>query len=496
MKLNRKRTIYVGFAFLIICMFWQVYDSVIAKILIDSFGLSQTASGVIMALDNIFAIVLLPIFGALSDKTNTKMGKRKPYILFGTICASILLVGVSIFDNAQMTKIKEANIGDITTIVFEAQETREVIKLDNGKEVVIEYTFDEGDTAYEYKYENVTKLYETKELAAQARGVNVAEVRQFNSGYFIGFIVALLFVLLSMAVFRTPAVSLMPDVTPKPLRSSANAIINLMGAVGGITALIIMNFLAKDYQSYSTLFIVIGTIMLLCLAFFMWKVNEPKFNKEMEDVQKEYGIDDTISEEEALTGDAKLPKDVLKSLIFILLSVIFWYMAYNAATSKFSVYATTVLDTGYSLPLLVAQAAAIVTYIPIGNLSNKIGRKKTVLIGVGILFSAFFLASIINANTAILVWVAMALAGIGWATINVNSYPMVVEMSNGSNVGKYTGIYYTASMTAQIITPVFSGMLMDTIGFRVLFPYCVFFCALAFVTMLFVKHGEAKKIKK
>ena len=496
MKLNKKRTIYVGFAFLIICMFWQVYDSVIAKILIDSFGLSQTASGVIMALDNIFAIVLLPIFGALSDKTNAKMGKRKPYILIGTICAAILLVGVSIFDNAQMTKVKEANIGNVESFVFPEEYDGEIIKLVDGKTVSEIHKFEKDESVYSYTYNNVTKFYETKELAAQARGINVAEVRQYNTGYFVGFIFALLFVLLSMAVFRTPAVSLMPDVTPKPLRSNANAIINLMGAVGGIVALIIMNFLAKDYQSYSLLFIVIGTIMLMCLAIFMWKVNEPKFNLEMKELQTEYGIDDSTSEEEEKSGNAKLPKDVFKSLIFILLSVVFWYMAYNAATSKFSVYATTVLDTGYSLPLLVAQAAAIITYIPIGHLSNRIGRKKTVIIGVMILFVAFLLASFLTTKTAILIWVAMAFAGIGWATINVNSYPMVVEMSNGSNVGKYTGIYYTASMSAQIITPVFSGFLMDVFSFRVLFPYCVFFCLLAFTTMLFVKHGEPKKIEK
>ena len=498
MKLNKKRTIYVGFAFLIICMFWQVYDSVIAKILIDSFGLSQTASGVIMALDNIFAIFLLPIFGALSDKTNAKMGKRKPYILFGTVCAAILLVGVSIFDNAQMTKVREAEIGNVEAYTFPKEYEGEVVvnvKDDGTVETKIE-KFEKDDKVYSYTYKNHTRFYESKELAAEARGINVAEVRQFNTGYFVGFIVALLFVLLSMAVFRTPAVSLMPDVTPKPLRSNANAIINLMGAVGGIVALVIMNFLAKDFQSYSLLFIAIGTIMLLCLAVFMWKVNEPKFNDEMKELQEKYGIDDSVSDEEAVSGNSKLPKEVMKSLIFILLSVVFWYMSYNAATSKFSVYATTVLDTGYSLPLLVAQAVAIVTYIPIGHLSNKIGRKKTVLIGVAVLFAAFLLASFLTTKTAILVWVTMALAGMGWATINVNSYPMVVEMSNGSNVGKYTGIYYTASMSAQIITPVLSGMLMDLISFRVLFPYCVIFCAFAFVTMLFVKHGEPKEIKE
>ena len=158
MKLNKKRTIYVGFAFLIICMFWQVYDSVIAKILIDSFGLSQTASGVIMALDNIFAIFLLPIFGALSDKTNAKMGKRKPYILFGTVCAAILLVGVSIFDNAQMTKVREAEIGNVETYTFPKEYEGEVVvnvKDDGTVETKIE-KLEKDDKVYSYTYKNHT----------------------------------------------------------------------------------------------------------------------------------------------------------------------------------------------------------------------------------------------------------------------------------------------------------------------------------------------------
>ena len=170
-------------------------------------------------------------------------------------------------------------------------------------------------------------------------------------------------------------------------------------------------------------------------------------------------------------------------------------MAYNAATSKFSVYATNVLDTGFTIPLLVAQAAAIISYIPIGIISSKVGRKKTVLVGVVILFAAFVSAIFVNEKCAWIIWISMALAGIGWATINVNSYPMVVEMSKGANVGKYTGIYYTASMAAQIVTPLLSGVFMDIFGMRAaLFPYCAILSACAFVTMSFVKHGDSKPI--
>lgn len=489
MKLNVKKTIYVGFAFLIIQLFWQVYDSVIAKMLIDSFGLSQTASGFIMALDNIVAIVLLPIFGALSDRTNTKRGKRTPYIFFGTICAAILLTGVSLFDNAQNSKIEQAKIGDIITEKADAEDVLlgvTIIEDGRFRPVVLDEEF------FSFEYKGLKLNYLEKEDASLQRSEYVAEIRKQNIGFYVGFIIVLFLVLLSMATFRTPAVSLMPDVTPKPLRSKANAIINLMGSAGGIISLLIMTFLSIEYQSYTPLFIVIGTLMLIGLALFLWKVNEPKLNEEMSQIEKEFGIEESSTLEDPNTG--KMSKDVFKSFICILLGVVFWYMAYNAATSKFSVYATTVLNTGYSMPLLVAQGAAIITYMPIGALSTKIGRKKTVLIGVAILFAAFFIAIFVTSKTALLIWVAMALAGIGWATINVNSYPMVVEMSKGNNVGKYTGIYYTASMSAQIITPVLSGIFMDNIGFGALFPYCTIFSVLAFLVMLFVKHGDSKPV--
>jgi MFS family permease len=196
------------------------------------------------------------------------------------------------------------------------------------------------------------------------------------------------------------------------------------------------------------------------------------------------------------TTNAKMPKDVKKSFILILLAVAFWYMAYNAATSKFSVYAGTVLDTGFTMPLMIANAAAIVSYAPIGILSSKYGRKSMVIVGVLILFAAFLLGSFVRAGSAILIWVVMALAGIGWATISVNSYPMIVEMGKSSDIGKYTGIYYTASMIAQVVTPVLSGLVMDILNMTALFPYCVVFCILAFVSMIFVKHGDSKPIPK
>ncbi len=499
MKLNTKRTLFIGFAFFIIMMFWQVYDNVIAKILINSFGLDQTMSGVVMALDNILALILLPVFGALSDKTKTKYGKRTPYIFFGTVAAAVLIMGLSVFDNMQLAKIEEAGISDIQTIEISNSD-------DNGgyypgQYLVIDKDGNEtyanlevGDEIYLYVYKDMETLYLDKEIASLERSLDVEDVRTDNNIYYIGFIVVLFLILIAMSVFRTPAVSLMPDVTPKPLRSKGNAVINLMGAAGGITALGFMTFMAKDYQSYTLTFVCLGIIMLICLALFIFNVKENQFVKDMEAESKKYGIEEVAEVEN--NAQTKMPKDVKKSFILILLAVCFWYMAYNAATSKFSVYAGTVLDTGFTMPLMIANAAAIVSYFPIGILSSKYGRKSMVIVGVIILFLAFLLGTFVRANSAILIWVVMALAGIGWATISVNSYPMIVEMSKSSDVGKYTGIYYTAAMAAQIATPVLSGFVMDAFGMTWLFPYSVVFCILALVAMIFVKHGNSVPIPK
>ena len=301
-----------------------------------------------------------------------------------------------------------------------------------------------------------------------------------------------------MATFRSPAVALMPDVTIKPLRSKANAVINLMGSAGGILVLALGIVFATSsvknaLMSYRVYFGVIAGVMLLALLIFMLTVKEPKLVAEMHADSKRFGVDE--DEPAETEGGAKrgLSAGEKKSLIFILLSIVLWFMGYNAVTSKYSVYASNILHKDYNLTLIIAQAAAIVSYLPVGIVASKVGRKKTILAGVVMLGVAFGVAAFLRADSPTLLMNLMfALAGIGWATINVNSFPMLVELCSGADVGKYTGFYYTASMTAQVVTPMFSGFLMDRMGMTVLFPYAAIFVALAFVTMLFVRHGESK----
>ena len=514
MKLNYKRTLFVGFAFFLICLFWQAYDNIVPKILIDKFGMSQTWSGVVMALDNVLALFMLPLFGSISDKCKSKLGRRTPFILIGTICACVLFVGLSFADNLQLKNLGPAarfvtGSDGLRSIdaegmksIYDATEGMILETTDEGKQFVLgkdisekeflsikaEIRTEEGKTAVNPVFSN---------YVVPAREAYAATVKDANKLPLALFVIVLLLLLVSMATFRSPAVALMPDVTIKPLRSKANAIINLMGTAGGILVLALgMVFATGKYYnamiSYTGYFSLIAGLMLLALLVFLWKVKEPKLVEKMKADSAKYGIEEVDAD--APENLRKLSKEEKRSLFFILASIVLWFMGYNAVTSKYSVYAGTVLNLDYNSTLLIAQAAAIVAYLPVGMAASKLGRKKTIMAGIIMLTTAFFVASFLRQGSPAFVMNLMfALAGIGWATINVNSFPMVVELAKGGNVGKYTGFYYTASMAAQTLTPLFSGYLMDTTGtMTVLFPYATLFAALAFFTMIFVKHGDSK----
>ena len=418
MKLNYKRTVLIGLAFLTISAFWQMYDNVIPLILKNTFGLGETVTGAIMAADNVLALFLLPVFGSLSDKVKTPIGRRMPFILGGTALAFVFILLLPFADNT----------------------------------------------------ENL-----------------------------ILFVVGLFVLLIAMGTYRSPAVALMPDLTPKVLRSKANAIINLMGAVGGVFTLIMIKILVGkgDRPNYYPLFTAVGVLMVVGVIVLFFTIKENKLRKEV-GVESEASNEDedAVSNEANVSGP--LPKDVKRSLIFILMSVAFWFIAYNAVTTAFSRYATHVWGLeggGYADCLMIATVAAIISYIPIGSISSKIGRKRTIQIGIVLLGSCFLVAALYPTYHVTMV-IFFAFIGFAWAAIGVNSYPMVVEMSKAGDVGKYTGLYYTFSMAAQVITPILSGALLEHVSYRTLFPYSVTFCVLAFITMSQVKHGDSKPIPK
>ena len=502
MKLNYKRTILVGFAFFLISAFWQAYDATIPVILTNKFGMSQTWSGVIMALDNILAVFMLPIFGAISDKCKSPKGKRTPFIMVGTIIAAIALVGLSFVDGIQLNRVSDvAAIDDPAALaVIYDKQADTTLQTPEGQEFVLRDVMDKDafvsirSQIVEPSGEKIVSKDYTN-YVVPARQACAADATAAQPVTLILFIVLLLAVLIAMATFRSPAVALMPDVTIKPLRSKANAIINLMGTAGGILVLVLgivfaTSSIKNSMMSYVPYYGIIALLMLGALFIFRKTVKEPQWSAEMQETSLELGIEE---DEEEAAETRKLSRSEKGSLLLILASIALWYIGYNAITSKYSLYANAVLGMDYNTTLLLAQAAAIVAYLPAGMVASKIGRKKTILAGIVMLTSAFAIASFMRAGSSpLLMNVLFALAGIGWATINVNSFPMVVEMCSGSDIGKYTGYYYTASMTAQIITPIFSGYLMDQFGMTMLFPYAAVFAGLAFVTISLTKHGDSK----
>ena len=501
MKLNYKRIILVGFAFFLIQAFWQAYDNTIPMILTNKFGMSQAWSGAIMALDNVLALFMLPLFGAISDKHHSKWGRRTPFIVVGTLIAAVMLIALSFVDNAQLHHISDvAAIDDPAALeTIYDREADETLLTPGGQKFVLSRQFTKEEFTQIRSQITVDGAAVTNpdytNYVMPARQACAWDATAKSPVTLVFFIALLLVILVSMSVFRSPAVALMPDVTLKPLRSKANAVINLMGSAGGILVLVLGMVFAtsavrNSLMSYTGYFAVIAAIMLAALVVFMLTVRENEWAAEMQQQSVELGLED---KEEAATGERKLSVDEVKSLIFLLLSIVLWFFGYNAVTSKYSVYASNILHKDYNLTLIIAQAAAIISYLPVGFIASKVGRKKTILAGVVMLTAAFTTASFMSAESPTMLMNAMfALAGIAWATINVNSFPMVVEMCSGGNVGKYTGFYYTASMAAQVATPMLSGLLMDRMGMHVLFPYAAVFTALAFVTMLFVRHGDSK----
>lgn len=510
MKLNYKRTILVGFAFFLISAFWQAYEATVPVILTNKFGMSQFWSGGIMALDNILAVFMLPIFGALSDKCLSKHGKRTPFITIGTIIAAVAIFALSFADNAQLHNISDvAQIDDPAAlqVIYDSQKDTS-LQTPEGDSFVLSELYHSADAFTTIKSTDTVIITDNngaeKEISpytnyvVPARQAYAAQRTKENYSPLILFVALLLIVLVAMSTFRSPAVALMPDVTIKPLRSKGNAVINLMGTAGGLLILVLGKVFAtsavrNQLMSYNAYFAVLGGIMLVSLLIFLLTVREPQWAREMQEDSVRYRIEE--EQEKIATESRKLSAPERRSLLFILASIALWYFGYNAVTSKYAVYASNILNMDYNTTLLLAQAAAIVAYLPAGIVASKIGRRKTIMAGVVMLTVSFAVASCLRAGSSLLLMnILFILAGIGWATINVNSFPMVVEMCSGGDIGKYTGYYYTASMAAQIVTPMLSGFLMDLdgVGMTVLFPYAAVFAGLAFFTMAFVRHGDAK----
>ncbi|MBR2334307.1 MAG: MFS transporter [Clostridia bacterium] len=622
LKLDYGQTFKVGIAFAGIILFWNAYDFVIPLLLEHAYGLPNALRGLIMGLDNLLALFMLPLFGKISDnakgKLARKFGRRTPFIVIGTVCAVILMIFVPVATLGQQKAADEysnsieAQLNDDQWMESHLAEWYDNAVSGEGEyyEVELEYLannnmsredfinirFDEkltskkalllfGEETFYYDGEEITDLN-----AVAPTGRTYQEIIDSNKAYktFVAssvngyisdgiyenhtqtkagissiavYMVILLLVLVAMASFRSPAVALMPDVTPKPLRSQANAIINLCGGIGGAIAFLIYTVVlfGERLHNYVIIFGSVAGGMLLLLAAFIALVNEKKMVKRCQEICEEYGIDDYEDQEEAKepvaldekvesdcndatleesvevaadvedtpeispevleiakakTAKIKSPKEWwsakstdekqrLKSFWLILASIFMWFMGYNAVSSNLSVYTTKALNLSAGISSIISGASMVVSaiaFIPVGYMAVKLGRRKSIIIGFALAVASFILVCFAvrpsdNATIpSVLFTVFYLLAGFGLIIANVNTFPMVTELSTAETVGQYTGYYYVATMSAQAITPMIGGAVMDAGQDKYLFLYSAVCIVIAIVLMCFVKHGDSKQI--
>ena len=619
LKLDYGQTFKVGLAFAGIILFWNAYDFVIPLLLEHVYGLPNALRGLIMGLDNLLSLFMLPLFGKLSDNTKgkfaKKFGRRTPFIVIGTLCTVVLMVFVPVATLGQQAIADdysasiEANLNDDQWMEGLLSQWYDNAVSGKGEyyEVDIEYLnnnnidrehfvsirFDEKLTSKKalLLFGEETFYYDGVEIedlnAVAPSGRTYQEIIESNKDYktfvassingyisdgiyenhtssksgissLVVYMVILLLVLVAMASFRSPAVALMPDVTPKPLRSQANAIINLCGGIGGAIAFLIYTVVlfGERLHNYVIIFGAVAGGMFLLLAAYLALVNEKKMVKRCEEICKEYGIDDyeetavidesvevtesgeadvleqvaadideatdenpAISPEileiaKAKTAKIKSPKEWwtskpkeerqrLKSFWLILASIFMWFMGYNAVSSNLSVYTTKALNLSAGLSSIISGASMLVSavaFIPVGYMAAKIGRRKSIIIGFALAVLSFVLVCFAvrpSDNVAIpsvLFTVFYLLAGFGLIIANVNTFPMVTELSTAETVGQYTGYYYVATMSAQAITPMIGGAVMDAGQDKYLFLYSAVCIVVAIVLMCFVKHGDSKSI--
>lgn len=549
MKLNYKKTIKVGLAFAIVMVFWTSYDYVVPLLLEGAFGLSNTMRGLIMGLDNLLSLFMLPLFGKLSDKSMSKYGRRTPFIVIGTLLSVLLMIfvpisatkslneatalreditntmvedysytasdGVTYDAEAIYTKIYHMGAtntdycdhsylakNDIETVEQYVEVALNPYELDANGEQVLDK---KGNPVLTDEYKNFVS---TGIKAFASHEVNVT-ITQENPVRIVIYMAILFFVLMAMATFRSPAVALMPDVTPKPLRSQANAMISLVGGVGGAIAFLIYTIvLMINPNGFVAVFASVACAMILLLVGFLLLVKEKKLVEENHKICQEYGLLED-EEEVVMVGneekhvEPKMSKAKKMSFIFILASIFMWFMGYNAISSNLSIYLTKTLNLSAGLGGIISgisMGISAVAFIPVGMLAVKIGRKMSVILGFGFSTAAFILifmfASSPSAIAMYMFTVFYLVSGFGLIITNVNTFPMVVELSTESTVGKYTGYYYTATMSAQAITPFVAGLVMDKFGNSSLFVYSTLCVILAIVFMALVKHGDSKAVPK
>jgi MFS family permease len=458
LKLNVRRTFLIGFAFFGILLLWQVYDSWCPTFLTDIFArrmydLSsaelkagdpdkilnvQWIVGIVMACDNLAALILLPIFGSLSDRTKTPIGKRMPYILTGTFVAAFAFPFIPLF---------------------------------------------------------------------------------FHWNKIGGMVAMMAVVLLFMMMYRNPAVALMPDITPKPLRAKANGIINIMGYLGGAFATVLGIFLplssyinagdaARNLWTIEIPFLVASVLMVISALVLFATVKENRIEEEMRD---ELALGEELAAiENPVDDDAPMSRANRRMLMAILGAEFLWFMADNAIGTYIGNYVIYYLNSVSSATMILTilgGLASVIGFATAGSIADRIGRKWTISSGLALTVCGMIVMCFVTPTGRVtgehgeyafpaLLFVVWAIKGYGMALVHNCSFPMVVELCSSKKIGQFTGYYYAASMSAQTITPVLLGLLFNmTLFWRALPIYAtVLFALSCAVFTLLVKNIRAKKV--
>ena len=458
LKLNYKRTALIGFAFFGILLLWQVYDSWCPTFLTDIFARNiygmtsaelkagspdkilnvQWIVGIIMACDNLAALILLPIFGNLSDSTRTPIGKRMPYILVGTFVSAVAFPFIPLF----------------------------------------------------FHYNNI-----------------------------VGMVVAMAIVLMFMMMYRNPAVALMPDITPKPLRAKANGIINIMGYFGGAFATVLGLFLVlsryinapmaeRNIWTIELPFIIASVLMVISALVLFATVKENRLAEELKD---ELALGESLAAVETPIDDEKPMSKANRTMLLAILGAEFlWFMSDNALGTyigNYVIYHLQSVSSATMILTILGGLASVIGFAIAGGIADRIGRKWTISTGLAITFAGLIVMCFVApTGRAVgergefafptLLYAVWVLKGFGMALVHNCSFPMVVELCSAKKIGKFTGYYYAASMSAQTVTPVLLGLVLNaTLAWRALPVYAAILTALSFtVFTALVKNIKAKKV--
>ena len=416
-KLDNRTIALASLPFMGMISFWQVYDGIVPKMLTGTFGLSNSLTGAIMAIDNVFGLFLLPLFGILSDRCASKLGRRTPFILLGSGIATLSVPLIAIANNA----------GSLPLLIC-----------------------------------------------------------------------AILITLLAICMYRTMTVAIVADITPRPLRTKADSVQKIVGYAGTGVMLAAISVMVPTVErpDYLPLFLLQAAFVLVSAVVYGLLVKEPALVQKMHKKSLEMGIrEDEVEKDDSPEAGGKervADRSMRLSIAMLLAATFFYYMSYNAMTTNISRYADIfygMAGGSYAIINIVTIVGALASYVPLANLSLKVGRKKVALASSVVMVSCPLVLWLVPGFSPVL-YLVFLLMGVSLGGVDMCVYTMILECCSSNSVGRYSGYYYTVSMAAQVITPILSGVVMD-VNPAMLFAYITGMGVLMGLSVAGAKHGDA-----